>query len=802
MCPQCGAPLGEQARFCGQCGTTLAASAPPVTIPPTTEARNLVHEEETVARATPNLEAYERELAAIAGGSGAAKPGVPTSLGFEAIPTPIATEVPPEIAALARGDRGPTSPTPAAGRPAGDPSTLMKTMIDVSPFGASPDPAPPAARPKQAGGGLGKTLFLGANNAPEAPSAEPAADPRRPDASPLSRSVLAPQSWMPPAPNAPLPSSVTTTGNLQPAPILAATPETPVTAQMPAQVPPVAPAPAKTSAPAARTMLGMPATALPSVRAPEAPPPPPAAPPVGSASKTMLGVAIPGIAPTQGVTSTPAAAPTPAGSPPGAPEGGARQLPSKQGTLLGVAIPGIAPAGPAGGAQPSPQGAPHVHSGVPTAYGMGAVAPVALPAPPIVPPPPPLHDEPLPAGPALPAKRGVPAVAVVAIVMVLLAVAAIVIALTMRGSPALTAQPQLDDTGRESLRLECTTCPDGTIAKLGVSTATFTGTKTVLPLPVPLSIGENTLVIAIDRPASGRDEEVKIHVPVAYRVRADLGTLSGTPPSVTVRVEAVPGTQVQVEGKPLALDANGKGAYAIDVTSEVSGPSDESKTIERKIPFSITPKDGKAETGELLARVVVVPLRIDAPGPLLYTERSNAPFAGQTKPGATVMVEGSAAAVDAQGRFGVRAELPAPGERTFLVVSSAPPLAPRTARLRVVRVASLEAQAKELEAKGPVPFGVFSKDPAANVGKDGLVEGEVVRASTDPSHAVLLVEDKKTCSGAPCLARILHGEEIKVQPGDTVRAFGRVNGTVSAGGQTVPELDAALVLVVPRGARR
>ncbi len=796
LCPQCGAPLAEQARFCGQCGAVLAAPAP-----------KSPHEEETVARPMPNLEAFERELAASSGG----------------IPTPIASAMPEELAAIAREKE-------AAKQGQGG---LLKTIVDVAPLGAGAPPAPPAPSPSAAtslgipavtpdalgrtindpgteeraravreavakaeaakapapGGSLGKTLFLGGAPAPEsvhnattavqkpiAPPPEGAAepDPRRPDASPLSRSVLAPQSWMPPAP----------TGGVVAAPVVPAQPEAP------------APAPAPAPPNAAHTVLGMPAAALPASRGalpaqPEPAPAPPAAPVFGSAAKTMLGVAIPGIAPTHTTTGSAPTMPSPEPGPPSA----AAALPSKQGTLLGVAIPGIAPGAP----PPAPApGARPAYSGTPTAYGMGAVAP---PPPPIVPAPPPLQDEPIPAAPAMPAKRGVPAVAVVAIVMVLVAIGGVAIVFAMRGGAPLTAQPQLDDTGRESLRLTCASCPDGTTVKLGASAATIQAHAAVLPLPAPLSIGDNTLTVAIDRPATGRDEEVKIHVPVAYRVRADLTTLSASPPAITVRVEAVPGTDVRVEGKPLALDAEGKGAYALDVTQDVEGPSDETKTIERKIPFSITPKDGKPETGELLARVVVSPLHVDAPGLVLYTEKASAPFAGQTKPGATVTVAGTPAPLDAQGRFAVRAELPAGGERTFPVVATAAPLAPRTARVRVVRVQSLEATAKELEAKSPVPFGVFSKDPAGNVGKDGVVEGAVVRANIDASHSVLLVEDKKSCAGAPCLVRILHGEEVKAATGDTVRAFGRVNGTVTAGGQTVPELDASLVLVT-RGAKK
>jgi hypothetical protein len=274
-----------------------------------------------------------------------------------------------------------------------------------------------------------------------------------------------------------------------------------------------------------------------------------------------------------------------------------------------------------------------------------------------------------------------------------------------------------------------------------------------------------------------------------------------------VRVEALPGSDVRVDGKPVALDGTGRGAYALDVSTDLDGPSDDVKSFERKIPFAITPRNGKPESGELLARVAVTPLHVDAPGVTLYTDKATAPFAGQTKSGATVQVEGASAPLDPQGRFAVRTEVGSASERTFRIVAVAPPLAPRTARVRVVKVTSLEEAAKAFEARSPIPFAAFARDAAASAGKDGVVEGEVVRAVVTSSHSVLLVDEKKSCAAAAhvpqgtqprgagsCLVRVLHGDEVKVAPGDVVRAFGRVNGTVTAGGQTVPELDAALLL--------
>lgn len=639
-------------------------------------------------------------------------------------------------------------------------ATLAETMAKAAPTAPATvvdsrsDGEPPRRGPTTGNtpdnSGFGRTLMLGGTTPADllpkpkmddVPNTIPEAPARPTDPSPLSMSVVAPSSWRGPQ-----------EGQPGEAPALAGT---------------MAPdnlrdAPMGKPGSDKQTMFGMPAVDL--------APPAREAPGLPSAMKTMLGVAIPGIAPTRQ---------------------NAHDPPRPAGTLLGVAIPGIAPlhAGHPGQDRQRP---------TPQAF---SPAQGAIPAPahaPVVPAPAPLVMEPLPEGPQLHAKKGVPAIAVVGIVFVLvMLVGGGAAFLILRGGAPLTAQPQLDETGKESLKIRCESCPDGTVITLGASSTKVQGAAALLPLPAPLSIGENDLEIAIDRPAAGRDESVKIHVPVAYRVKADLSTLTSAPPSITVRVEALPGTEVTVDGKPTSLDASGKGSVALDVTAEVEGKSDEQKAIDRKIPFTVKPKGSAApETGQLVVRAAVVPLHIDAPGLELYTDQPTAAISGQTKPGGTVTVDRQAVTVDAQGRFGVRVELPAEGEKSLTIVANAPPLAPRTVRAKVVRVASLEMAAKTLEAKAPLAFDAFGADAASNVGKLVVVDGEVLEIRVAQGYTVLLVEEKKACSAAgACVVRVLHGNQVKAARGDVVRIFGRVEGNVSSGGKTVPDIEASLVLV-------
>jgi hypothetical protein len=842
-CPNCGASIPAQARpaqarFCGQCGTTIASAAPSAASAYTPD----VHEEVTVARDMPDLSAIKTLMDSASFGSDSDRPpfGTPAA--------PILTPVVSAPETQSRPEQR-FAKTQMLGQTISDPDAQSRAreMIDAA-LGQAATAQAPAVPPKR---NLHQTMLMGGENASapppvvhgapgaRSPSDRPTSPPEAPnvargnDASPLSRSVLAPSSFgsgaAQPAPAAPA---------AQPAPQAAADPlassvgvnrvvsigspaeaAAPPAAAAPAPAPAAAPAPARPAgpapaagAPALRTMLGMSASELGLPSGSGAPfggtmplggPPASAAAPVPAphnVQKTMLGVAIPGIAPTHGASTDPHAGPT-------SQAGGPVDLRSKQSTMLGVAIPGIAPThdrAPAGhGATVQmAQSQPRSHSRsegvhVPSQVQNTALGIMAPPEVQIVPRPKTLIDEPLPIAPQLPQKRGIPAVAVVGILFAIVAVAGGGIAFfALRNGGTLTAVPQLDENGRESLKIGCPTCPDGTTVALGASSATVTGGNALLPLPAPLSIGENDLGVKIERPAGGRHEEVKVHVPVAYRVRADLSTLSAKPPAITVRIEATPGSTVSVEDKPVTLDATGRGSYAIDLAKETEGTGD-AKTFERKIPFAITPKGGKAESGQLTARTAIVPLALDAPGKELLTDKASAAVAGQTRAGTTVTIDGQKVPVDAQGKFGVRVELSAVGEKPLEIVASAPPLAPRIAKVKVTRVASLADAAKGEDAQNPVGYDVFGTEPASKIGQKAVVEGEVVEARATAGHTVLLVEDKRKCAkGASCLVRIVHGDDDKVARGDSVRAYGRVLGAITASGKTVPDIEATLVMPV------
>jgi hypothetical protein len=531
---------------------------------------------------------------------------------------------------------------------------------------------------------------------------------------------------------------------------------------------PPAPAPAPAASRPAGTMIGISAADL--------LPPAVAAAPVHHApsadahaprqeNRTMLGVAIPGIAPTHGAGAEP---------PP-------QQQRDNQ-TMLGVAMPGIAPI--------------HGSCAPESAQRVAVARPKPLAAlPPIVPAPAPLALEAMPRAPVIVAKKGFPLALVAGVIGALVLVAGVAVFFLWKGGSALLVSPRLGPSGGEQLHLVCDSCKDGTTASLDGAKATFTNKEADLDLKTPLKVGDNPFTIEIDRPSTGRDETIKAIVPVAYRVRADLPDIASDPPVITVRVEALPGTDVRVDGKPVALDVRGTGTFAIDISSETDGPSDEGKVIEKTIPYEVVPKNGKAEKGTVAARVGVIPLRVDAPTSHAVTESARFWVAGRTSKGGIVTLNGKPVAVAANGAFGDTIDAPAPGESAIVVRATAPQVAPRTVHLAVKRVQRLEPEAKAFEASPSLGYDAIIGNIAANVGQRIVVEGEVLESRVQNHQTVVIVNDRRGCAKGPCIARVVHGEDASLTTGETIRAFGRITRAVSTSdGKNVPEVEADFLI--------
>jgi hypothetical protein len=535
------------------------------------------------------------------------------------------------------------------------------------------------------------------------------------------------------------------------------------------------PAPVAASASAAkRTMIGISASSIPGAPAAAAPPPaapmpaPPAPAPMNmnaplNTRGTMLGVARPGIAPLQAGASPAQVSPPVSTSSPIA----------RHGTMLGVAVPGIAP----------------IRSGPPPQGPVQSLPPRSVP--PIVPRPAPLVDDEPALGPAPKlARSGVPIAYVAIGIFVLVAAFGVLVALLWKSHP-LIVQPKLDGQGHDQLHLQCDNCDDGTVVKLDGAKGAFKAKEADLTLAAPLKVGDNAITLHLERPGRSRDEEVTAVVPIAYRVKADLTGLAGAHPTIVVRVEATPGTDVRVEDKPVTLDANGQGSYAIDVASLAAGWSDEVRLIDRSIPYTIVPKTGTEQKGTLAVRAGIAMLHLDAPGPSLVTESASFKIAGRTVKGGSVTANGQPVPTDADGVFLRIYDVGSLGDTSIEIRADGPQLASRTARFIVKRVAHLADEVKLRDAASSLGHDAIVQDVDGSIGKAAVVDGEVVDARTSGNQVIVVVEDSR-CSDSPCIVRVVYGGDQPMARGDRVRVYGHVTRAVAqaGGGKPVPEVQA------------
>jgi hypothetical protein len=460
--------------------------------------------------------------------------------------------------------------------------------------------------------------------------------------------------------------------------------------------------------------------------------------------------------------------------------------------MLGVAIPGIAPTAPGAAVSPPAQASPPLQGRIRVAHtAIGEVPVLPLPAPYV-------DDVAMPAAPVRQQKSGVPIAVVVAIVAGLILVGGLLIFLLKPGAPPITAQPRLDAQGNQVLHLRCENCADDTVVQLDTAKATFKGKETDLPLVKPLEVGENDLVLKIDRPGTGRDEEVKLPVPLGFYVRADLSDIAAKPPVVKVRVAAAPGTVVTVDGKPLTLDGAGKGTYALDVTSDTEGATEDVRVIDKKIPYTVTLKGGVAQSGTVSARIAVVPLRLDEPSLHAVIDGSSFTVAGQSAAGASVTIDDKPASAQPDGSF-AETRAASAGQASLEIRATAAGRAPRTVHVTVKKVASLAAEAKAVEATPLATYDQIAPDIAAKAGQAAVVAGEVIEARVTGHQTIALVNDTRGCKSGPCLTRVVAAEDAKLTRGGSVRVYGTVTRAVNTStGKTVPEIAADFVVAGKR----
>ncbi|MFO7178561.1 MAG: hypothetical protein DIU78_007685 [Pseudomonadota bacterium] len=458
-------------------------------------------------------------------------------------------------------------------------------------------------------------------------------------------------------------------------------------------------------------------------------------------------------------------------------------------TLLGVARPGIAPLEPhvpklEEPQQQEPQAeepreAPELE---PSAARVGD-APPTLPS---------LAPEVLRHRP--PQRIPVLAAFAVTLAAALLAAATVVL-LLHRGTGPIEGRAVLGADGQERLEFSCRECPPGTRVRVaGTEAALENGTATIR-LGTPLAIGDNQLELVLFRPGES-STRITLNVPVEYRVRAVTDGLLSPEPHLAVVVEALRGSRVVVDGKELTLDARGSARHVLDVSPELTGADGTVRRLSREVPYTVTPPGGSPDSGTVTFQLGIVPLVVDTPGSAITLDAATFVLSGRTQPGATIFVGDRQIPTDGSGRFAQVMSVSSPGETTITVRATAPEHAPRLYPIRVRRVHSLEEEAKRVRERALSSYREVTTNLEQRTGAEVALSGSVVEQRIQGYASTLLVDVKTGCTSSPCLLRVLHGAPTRFDSGAPIAVFGHVTRAVDGprSGTKVPEVVATFVI--------
>jgi hypothetical protein len=445
---------------------------------------------------------------------------------------------------------------------------------------------------------------------------------------------------------------------------------------------------------------------------------------------------------------------------------------NQKGTLIGVAIPGIAPINPGvdktpieGSAEEKPQ----------------VVEPIAEPLTPAI----------NVAQPATQTTRRYLALSL-AISAGFLAVVSAIAIWWWRSTPRLAVAVRTDESGRDSLELDCPNCSDDSAIALAETSIAFRSHHATIPLKAPLKMGDNSVELLLSRRGT-RPEKIQLSVPVEYRVAGDTAGLDETPPRLRVLFEKLPNVAIAVDQQPVSFDSSGRGRFDIDVSNDLVGPSSVERPLERRISYSVRSASGTTQ-GSVNIRTGILPLNIDSPGPLLVTDQQEFKLCGTTAPGAHIDVAGLNVTVNGSGHFCHPMLIKEAGKFTIWITSSAKGFAPRRIPRVIERISNLAEYAKKLYSE--VPHELDKSVPAAGTSGNSMiaVSGTIMELSEAPPITRLLVQlgSKRDAQG---FVRVVASNQPALPAGHIVTVFGQVTGTLKGpDGRDMRELSAAFVV--------
>lgn len=383
-----------------------------------------------------------------------------------------------------------------------------------------------------------------------------------------------------------------------------------------------------------------------------------------------------------------------------------------KGTLLGVAMPGIAPLQP-GHAKVVLASPPPPPFGAVLGNGSDPSKPRALSAP-------------APADASTAQRRLAWVFGLAAALMVVVGAGAVYLWWT---AAHLTVQVTSNESGAEQLTLSCSNCPNGTIASIESSSAQFKNAKATIDLKRRLTVGVNRLSLKVKRPNRATSETVSVTVPIEFRVTTSLAELVADPPAISVQLEAAPKTKFVIDGRHHAVGLEGKLTVPIDVSKSLTGAASAVVPFEQRLAYEID-RSGTPTKGTLVVRTGVTALELFTPGATHITQNPTFTVTGRTSPRAKLTANSHPIAVAPDGTFHQEMALSAPGSTRLVVRAQEPQLAPRLVEITLERVTNLKQRADELAQPLPTDFdSVFalaSEKPDSLV----ALRGEVIASES------------------------------------------------------------------------
>jgi hypothetical protein len=350
----------------------------------------------------------------------------------------------------------------------------------------------------------------------------------------------------------------------------------------------------------------------------------------------------------------------------------------------------------------------------------------------------------------------------------------------------------------EILQFDVPAALEGARLRFGGQEQPIVGGRAMFPLASDsLRVGDNVVLADVVAP-TGEHSSARIVIALAYRLWVDTSGLLGPRPSIDVKVAALPGTRVLLDGSALALEqrdgqSHGSKTYPLEPPRGGKGG-----VIDHVVQYRIEPPKGAVVTDQLKTRIPIATLQIDRPGPDLITDSDTVEIAGSVGRDTGVSVDGRQVPVK-DGRFVQRLALPKPGEYKPRVTAGSDGKLPVSATLNIRRVRDLTQAAHEFSFDKNLTYAKVASAPDNYRGQPIAIEGRVYAVDARAGSSVVQMLTRPCPSGQRCSLWVVDPQARDVAVDHWVRVLGVVDGEQQFRSEnnqivTVPKVIAQFIL--------